>query len=137
MKNVWKETVRLAHSSSLEIYIHTYMYMDESDVFTFVYRRNTTTHDNKETEKKQAGSCCGGGTKKSTVETHPESASMFEFFKDSGTTKKKKNTSSSPNRMHMAMVGHCESVEGGLNACVWVPNVDDGDDDDARHTIIF
>lgn len=63
--------------------------------------------------------CCRGKEKYDDGAT----ASMFEFFKDSGKTKE----STGP-----AMLGHCQSVEGGLKACVWVPQ-----QDDAPHKIVF
>lgn len=81
-------------------------------------------------------SCCGGkgrshdersaavdGTSTNTSKGS-QVASMFEFFKDSG------KTSETSGR---AMVGHCQTIEGGLQACVWVPQ----SRDEEQHKIVF
>ena len=85
----------------------------------------------KESNKTSPPSCCNSSAPSSSSLEAEKAPSMFEFFKqNSGGNKNKKESS------NMAMVGHCESIEGGLNACVWVPQAD-ADADDALHTIIF
>ena len=81
----------------------------------------------KETEATQqqepSSSCCAGNadTKKTSSSQHV--ASVFEFLAD--------NSSGARG----AMVGHCQTVEGGIQACVWVPQEDDGGAH--QHRIVF
>lgn len=67
--------------------------------------------------------CCASKEPHTHAANEKTKPSVFEFFSSP--------TDADDNSATVSMLGHCQGVEGGLNACVWVPT------SDRQHRIVF
>jgi hypothetical protein len=74
-------------------------------------------------QKEASSSCCGGQSDTKKTSSSPHAASVFEFLANNGSG------------AGSSMVGHCQTVEGGIQACVWVPQEENGGVH--QHRIVF
>jgi hypothetical protein len=89
----------------------------------FFRKKDEASPTEKQNTQEEKHPCCE--SKESTHEKN-KSPSIFEFLNGSSC-----NDGKDDGRTSVSMIGHCQEVEGGLNACVWVPTAE------RQHKVVF